>query len=197
MKKEYIYSVVFVFLLSAVLTTILAGANAFFLPQIERNEELAQKRAVLYVLNIPFQTDADVEQAFAEQIRTASVDGIDLFVQYDQSQVTTGYAVPFQGSGLWGLIRGYMGLSSDLDGLLGVEFTEHNETPGLGSRIDEEWYKEQYRNIPIEDGQPVLTDDDGDRKIDSITGATSTSNAVIDIIGRSASNAVETLEGEL
>ncbi len=197
MKREYIYTVLFTFVVSAVLTAILAGANAFFLPQIERNEELAEKRAILYVLNVPFADDSEVDTIFGESISEQNIDGLNVFTKYDEDGTAAGYAVPFQGSGLWGLIRGYMGIAADLSELLGIEFTDQNETPGLGSRIDEEWYKEQFRGIQLVDGEAVLTDDDGELLIDAITGATSTSNAVINIMRNSTASILSRLEGAL
>ena len=197
MKREYVYTVLFTFVVSAFLTAILAGANAFFLPRIERNEELAERRAILYVLNVPFSDDAEVERLFAESISEQQVGDLNVFAKSDDSGAVSGYAVPFQGAGLWGTIRGYMGLTADLSELLGIEFTEQNETPGLGSRIDEAWYKEQFRGIPLIDGAAVLTDEDGDLVIDAITGATSTSNAVINIVRNSTASILSRLEGAL
>lgn len=197
MKREYIYTVAFTFVISAVLTAILAGANAFFLPQIERNEELAERRAILYVLNIPFADDAEVERLFDEIIVPEQIGGLNVYTKLAADGSAAGYAVVFEGAGLWGLIRGYMGIAGDLSELLGIEFTEQNETPGLGSRIDEQWYKEQFRGIQLVDGQAVLRGDDGELLIDSITGATSTSNAVINIMRDSTASVLSRLEAAL
>lgn len=193
MKREYLYTILFTFAVTAGFTAILAAANAAFLPIIERNEALAERRAVLYVLGIPFESDAEVETAFTEVIRQESVAGTVIFVHEEEGRYLA-YAVPFEGSGLWGTIRGFLAVSADLSEIVGIEFTEQNETPGLGSRIEEQWYKEQYRGIPLDDQGAVLTDDTGADRVDAITGATSTSVAVIGIVERESARIVNTLE---
>lgn len=48
--------------------------------------------------------------------------------------------LPFHGAGLWGQIYGLLTLDKDFNTIKGVNFYEHKETPGLGSRIaDEPW----------------------------------------------------------
>lgn len=48
--------------------------------------------------------------------------------------------LPIHGAGLWGPIFGLLTLDKDLNTIKGVNFYQHKETPGLGSRItDEPW----------------------------------------------------------
>lgn len=61
-----------------------------------------------------------------------------------------------------------VGVSSE-GKVTGVEILDHLETPGLGSRIEEDWYLDQY--LGLETGRDYyLAKDGGD--IDAISGAT-------------------------
>jgi Na+-transporting NADH:ubiquinone oxidoreductase subunit C len=102
---------------------------------------------------------------------------------YDEDGSPISYAFPLDGQGLWGSIRGYIGVSATFDRLLGMEFVEQNETPGLGGRIDEPWFKEQFAGVPLIPGENLVYGSG----IDAITGATSSSNAVLNILNNTIS----------
>jgi Na+-transporting NADH:ubiquinone oxidoreductase subunit C len=44
--------------------------------------------------------------------------------------------LPVRGYGLWGTMKGYLALEPDLKTVIGLEFFDHKETPGLGGEID-------------------------------------------------------------
>jgi len=97
----------------------------------------------------------------------------------------SGYVVFAGGPGLWGEIEAVIGFTETRDKLTGVEFIKQNETPGLGARIAEEWFKEQFRGKM---GPFVLVPEstaEGEKELDAITGATRTSNFVLEIINQS------------
>ena len=77
-----------------------------------------------------------------------------------------------------------MGVSADYSKLIGIEFTSHSETPGLGGRIDEEWFKEQFRGIDLEDSQDdyIIYTPAAGGNVDAITGATLTSQSVREFV---------------
>lgn len=70
-----------------------------------------------------------------------------------------------------------------------MEFISQNETPGLGGRISENPYKEQYRNIDISgrDNNFIMNNPSPDGNIDAIAGATQTSNFVTQMINKALS----------
>jgi Na+-transporting NADH:ubiquinone oxidoreductase, subunit NqrC len=69
-----------------------------------------------------------------------------------------------------------------------VDFISQNETPGLGGRIEENWFKEQFKSEKLIDGRITVTaigqadENHENGKVDAITGATQTSKAVEKII---------------
>jgi Na+-transporting NADH:ubiquinone oxidoreductase subunit C len=182
-------------IISAVFALLLAGANKLFLPKIKENELLAERTAILYVLDIDQSgTAGEILARFEENVEETTVSGVGLYEYTSSDGKPIAYAVPFTGSGLWGTISGYMGVSAGLDEITGVVFTDQSETPGLGGRIDELDYREQFRGIKIEADTTLEYGQNGDTEIDAITGATSTSNAVMRILNQLLDETVSKLE---
>jgi Na+-transporting NADH:ubiquinone oxidoreductase subunit C len=193
MKQGPVYTIVFIFILTAVFTAVLAVADTFYAPRIAENVVLAERRDVLYALGLDSTGDAAALNArFDSQVTKETVGGVDVF---KQNLVGGPYAiaVPFKGSGLWGTIRGYLAVSSDFKEIAGIVFTEQQETPGLGGRIDELQYKEQFRGVPIT-GAKIVYGKNGDKQIDAVTGATITSNSVLRIVNEVLDDTLPKLE---
>lgn len=195
MKSGYVYTIVFMLIVSAVFTFFLAGANEILLPKIQENERLAERKSLLQVFDLDQSgTSEEVFARFDANIKQATSGGIDLYTQVDATGKVLGYAVPFTGGGLWGTIRGYLGVSADLKTVLGLVFTSQNETPGLGGRIEEPAYRDQFRSLAITLDQPLAYGEAGGSKLDAITGATQTSNAVLKILNTLLTETVSKLE---
>ena len=92
------------------------------------------------------------------------------------------YVVPIEGFGLWDLIKGYIALDLDLNTVKGISFYWHKETPGLGARITEDWFKKNFekKRILDEHGELVAvavakgSAQGNPHKVDGISGATLT-----------------------
>lgn len=187
-----VYTILFILVLSAVFAAALAGANALYRPRIEANRELAEKRDLLYVFGMDTGgTPGEVAARFDASVRKDTLGDLEVYARLDGAGVVEAYAVPFVGAGLWGTIRGYLGVSQDLQAVRGVVFTSHSETPGLGGRIDELAYKEQFRGLSLAGGARLAY---GEGDLDAITGATSTSNAVLRILNDLVENTLSGLE---
>jgi Na+-transporting NADH:ubiquinone oxidoreductase subunit C len=91
-----------------------------------------------------------------------------------------------QSAGLWGTITALVAVDESGSRITGIDFVSHSETPGLGGRIDEESFKEQFRGelissdssarVAVVSGQDTASKDDS--KVDAITGATRTSESI-------------------
>ena len=184
MKKGYLYTVIFMAVVSIVFTGLLAAVNAGYKNKIKKNQDTAVKFSILSSVGI--KTD-DADGEFNDKADEKKLGDMTYYL------IDTGdgeaYSFPFEGPGLWGTIRGYIGVSADLKSIKGLAFTEQNETPGLGGRIDEDWYKDQFKEVSTAGGL-AYGDESG---LDAITGATSSSNAVLNIIN----NFIETTLKEL
>jgi Na+-transporting NADH:ubiquinone oxidoreductase subunit C len=70
--------------------------------------------------------------------------------------------------------------------VLGISFYSHSETPGLGARISERWFTEQFQGLkihPVEGNKEIFYlkpegTGQAPNELDAVTGATGTSRAV-------------------
>ena len=184
MKKGYGFTLLFMILVSAVFSALLAGANVFARDSIEANQALDLQRSLLYALDIQTDgTDEGIRQAYADGVTDATLTEKTVPAKMADDGSISSYAFPFKGPGLWGTIEGYLGIAADGKTLTGIVFTAHSETPGLGGRIDEDVFKDQFRGLAIPaSGAMTLKDAGGTGDIDAITGATYTSRSVMALI---------------
>ena len=64
----------------------------------------------------------------------------------------------------------------------GVEMLSIGETAGLGMKSDESDFKNQFKDKQVEKFSYTKTGEEGDDKIDAISGATITTNAVTNAV---------------
>jgi Na+-transporting NADH:ubiquinone oxidoreductase subunit C len=180
-RENKIYTVVFTFIYTFVFILFLAIIYHFTVGKIEANKTLFQKRAILDALNIKFESDKDVPGIYEQTIKSFKAGNKDIF--YYENNGKKNYAMIYSGVGLWGTITGVLAVNEDLTRIVGIGIISHIETPGLGGRIEEPWYKNQYRDkLIINDklstiyssGAGDYNKDDG--SVDAISGATLTSN---------------------
>jgi len=100
-----------------------------------------------------------------------------------------GYAFIASGSGYGGNIDILVGLDSGF-GIKGVSILSQTETPGVGSRITENSFTDQFKGLSASD--IALKSEGG--KIDAITGATISSRAVVKAIQKKMVEIIDTLE---
>lgn len=196
MKRGHVYTLIFMVVITAVLVFALAAAYEGFKPAIKANKDLQEQRAVLYALGLDKDLkDSMVFDAYQANIQPATlngvseVNGVPVLAHMKDGQAQA-YAVPFEGAGLWGALRGYLGVTADLGQTTGLVFTYQNETPGLGGRIDETWYKEQFRGVPLQQGKSLVYGTAQGVKLDAVTGATQTSSAVLRTVNRTLSEVI-------
>ena len=88
--------------------------------------------------------------------------------------VAVGYAVLSEGVGFQGIIGIMIGYSKNFKFISGISIIESVETPGLGDKIRENNFLNQFKNLLIPASEKI--------KVDTITGATISSHAVEKII---------------
>ena len=101
--------------------------------------------------------------------------------------------LPVRGYGLWGTMKGYLALRPDFKTIIGLEFFDHKETPGLGGEIDNpKWKaiwkgKEVFSNsgdvvISVIKGSVDKSSNQSKYQVDGLSGATITSNGVTNLL---------------
>ncbi len=187
MRNSPMFNVLFMLVITAVFTGILSGIYEITKPTIELNEELSVKKAHLYAFNIDLPEKAsaeDIERIYDDKIDVEKIGDEDVYVAKGAGNQADAYGFTFAGGALWGEIEGILVLTPDLKKVVGIDFTEQNETPGLGGRIGEPEFKEQFRDVELNsDGSPLIySSSTRPGQVDAITGATLTSNSVLDIL---------------
>ncbi len=112
----------------------------------------------------------------------------DIYMIYSNG-AEIGFAFLAVGKGYGGLIDILIGLEDETT-LKGVTIVSHLESPGLGARITETAFTDQFTGINIAD--IALQQKGGE--IDAITGATISSRAVVEAIKATAVEKIESLE---
>ncbi|MEW6258283.1 MAG: FMN-binding protein [Thermodesulfobacteriota bacterium] len=184
--KEHIRSVLFMFGICLVFTAAVSAVNRMNEERIRQNEQRRIQGLVLNVLQIGggvAGSDTDISDLFQKHIRTATIGNRPLYIGRDpQSETVVGYAFPISGPGFWGPIEAMIAVDPQVSRIIGIAFYRHNETPGLGGRITEDWFQRQFVNRTLEtppSGKRYFVfrtqgTAKGNRELDAITGATET-----------------------
>ena len=169
---------------------VLAGLAIVFVhqwaqPQIEAHRARELRVAIQEVLGGPerYETRWVADGEVVEQLPAGadSTEAATVYAGYDASGRLVGYAVPGEKPGYQDVIRLIFGYDPAEDRVLGMKVLESKETPGLGAKItSDSSFIGQFEDIepPLEG----VKEDPGPQQVDMITGATISSEAVIDII---------------
>ena len=149
-------------------TLVLAVTYEITKPKIDEQFRLEEQEALELIL------------PEADSFKEKAIEGVEYFEAYKGDELK-GYCVRVTASGYNGYIRMLVGVN--LEGLIeGIEVLEHQETPGLGSKIDEvrpgekdPWFLRQFKG---KSARTIKVKKD----IDAITGATISSRAVTDTV---------------
>jgi electron transport complex protein RnfG len=112
----------------------------------------------------------------------------EVYIIYEDGE-KAGYAFMASGSGYGGNIDILVGLDSGF-GIKGVSILSQTETPGVGNRITESSFTDQFKGLSASD--IALKSEGG--KIDAITGATISSRAVVNAVKEKMVEILDTLE---
>jgi Na+-translocating ferredoxin:NAD+ oxidoreductase subunit G len=112
----------------------------------------------------------------------------DAFRVMDAEGKPLGWALTGAGNGFQGKIHLMVGLSNDLTETLGLKVLKDTETPGLGTKIRDGAFPQQF--YTIEEGHLQIGEGlyvvkrarENAREVEYITGATISSKAVVDIL---------------
>lgn len=216
--KKALYTLIFTLVVTGVFITALAVLNQSTRSRVEQNQRRMMYQSILYAFNIfpdsvreedlpassltsdiPWQAD-EVFDSVSQRIRQVRIaidfhsDSVDLYLLSAPDSQITAMGMFLKGEGLWGRIIAFAAVSADLQRMIGIDFIEQSETPGLGARIQELWFKRPFRRLDIQSllqaGSPVtmvnrISADDTltvRPYFESVTGATLTSKGILDMI---------------
>lgn len=182
-----IYPVIFMLIVALFFGTLLAVFYHSTTDRIREHRELRLKSAVLSVFDLPLE---DVQESYERYITELETPELFYYVAQDDT-LTLGYCFPIAGNGLWGGISALLAVNTDFTEIIAFQILDQNETPGLGGRISEEGFQNQFRgkafmvdNEIVEFRLNPEDDPAGEIEVNQITGATSSSQAVVSMIFR-------------
>lgn len=186
---ERVYTVAFMVAVTAVFISAVAGVHVLTAERVERNASLFLKRGVFEASGLDGAPSTPQLLAwFGRAVQPAAGGGDDpTFVVRDPATGALLATVRVRREpGLWGAIRAAVGVDG-VGRVTGLAILEQNETPGLGARIAEPWFRRQFRGrrAPVElDPEGTASADPG--RVDAVTGASISSRAVRDLVNRAA-----------
>ena len=184
-RESRIYPIFFMIIVTAFFIGILATFYQLTAEKVDNYRQRQLKLMVLGTFDLP--TD-NVEADFQRYITYKETENFSYY-QASQNDEFLGYCFPISGSGLWGTIEALLAVTPDLKKIINLEIVTQNETPGLGGRITEEWFKNQFADKllfvdnSLQKFQLVAENETLQaEEVSQITGATASSKAVVDII---------------
>lgn len=170
---------------------ILAGVFEVANPYILLNKEKELKEAIFIVL--PGAEDYDVIEKGEKGKKSTHKGKFTVYRGLDADGEPVGIAFKAEGVGFQGNIVLMVGLGMDYLELKGIKILEQLETPGLGNRIGEDQFEDQFRGVKIKPRVEYIKyrKPEKPNQIQAITGATISSDAVVKNINRAISEILE------
>lgn len=156
--------------ISMISALVLSASFSLTEPLIEANRIHRQEENIRAVL--------PMAHAFKER----SEEGLTFFEGFNEEGEFIGLAVNKVGPGFQGPLSLVIGVEGESFTITGVRVQDMAETPGLGARITEDWFLQQFQGLSQESKLMEL---------DGIAGATVSSDAVAMIIEMSLEEIVE------
>lgn len=195
MKKDSIlYVVVFTFVVCAAFVFFLALANQATKDQVAANRLFAERAAVLDAFGIEYTAPPEALEKYERFVKDQPVpegSGAEKAYRYEADGKTY-FAARVTGAGLWGSITAIVAADASTERLSGIQIIAQNETPGLGGRIDEAWFRDQFRGervgpegIRVQSGAEAKGTGDPDPDngfLDGVSGASRTSQSMEAIV---------------
>ena len=190
-KSSTIYVLLFMMVITVTFGVGLSAVHHATLGTLAKNETLNKNRTLSRAFLLEVAEDSP--QAFQDAVdRSISIETIfhegrtfEVCTTKPPMQNRVGFL--FTGYGFWGPIKGIAVFSEDLQTMVNIQFLEHQETPGLGARIEEPWFTDQFKGLEIGWNEPPAkrviiggaADPTAKNRVDAITGASQTSIALM------------------
>ncbi|MCM8773990.1 MAG: FMN-binding protein [Candidatus Omnitrophica bacterium] len=164
---------------------LLSLVNILARDEIEKNQRREIEEAIFNL------------SPLTKRIEIFSLDNDKVYRLLDQDNNLVGYGFIAQGNGYQGTIKILVVTNQSLDELEGIEIIESSETPGLGGRIREEFFKDQFKKLKVQPQIECVKD--GKKKanqIQAITSATISSRLAVDIVNQKIKDIRDNINNE-
>ena len=199
--KERAFMFVFMVVIASFFAGVIAAANLALADRIQVNRDLFRQRKILEALQlIPYGPESrkysgkELQEIFEERVRELTGRPVAGYTALTPEGEAGPIGILARWQGFWGPIEGIVSITSDDRRIRGIGIFSHSETPGLGARMTEPDFRKQFFAgemkvpAPVEEGEPSerLT-------IDAITGATRTTESIVQFLNESLPKTVDRL----
>jgi len=187
------YTLLFMICICVVFGGAVAVVHYATLEKMAQNDALHRNRIIAYAFDMADESvpPATLQTLIDRRLIPATITGekgFELLTDRETQRV----AFFFSGMGFWDRISGIIVLTPDLSKIVNLRFLDQKETPGLGARIEEPWFTNQFRNLTIDWQAPAdrrlvigaVSQSEVHNRVDAITGASQTSLALNQILNR-------------
>jgi Na+-transporting NADH:ubiquinone oxidoreductase subunit C len=177
---------------SFVCSVLVASAAVILKPRQQLNEEQFRQQIILDIAGL-YEPGADIAELYSsieeQTITLGSGKPATVYLVKDGDRIEQ-LVLPVEGSGLWGMMYGFLAVANDGNTVLGLQFYDHGETPGLGDQVDRPAWRAKWvgKKLYAADGTPQVEIIKGqapagsDHLIDGMAGATLTGRGVTTFI---------------
>ncbi|MDW7709708.1 MAG: FMN-binding protein [Deferrisomatales bacterium] len=190
--KDTLYPILFMAVLASFFGAVVSSLALITRDRVVAGERAQFRQHVLaaFHIQVPLEPEA-VARTWEERIQVREDAEGEYYLARAEDGSVLGYGFRFTGPGFWGPISGLLAVKPGGEELLGLSFTRHQETPGLGGRITEKWFRDQFEGkplLPLPDDAPALSfvfrEPRVPREVEAITGATQTITRLEEFLNR-------------
>ncbi len=177
-------------IIGSVSGVVLAVAFHYADPMIQANKEKELKEAIFVVL-----PDAKEYRVLE---KTVGLDKVVVYQGVGPNNAPVGVAFKADGGGFQGNVGVMVGLELDYFKLRGIKILDQVETPGLGNRIAEPKFEDQFKGVEIAPRIEYIKNRKPEKpnQIQAITGATISSDAVVKNINNAIGKVIKAFPKE-
>ena len=171
---------------------LIAVTSAALSPRIRQNEINKRNRMVTVLL-----PEAKDFILMEESIEIQSIQGkkekVDIYKAMSQADECVGWSFEAVGSGFADKIKLVIALDKNFEKIAGFDVLSSNETPGFGDQIKYDYFRDQFEGAPAGELRLITVGEreTKDSEIVAISGATISSEAVVEIVSNSVTQIKE------
>ena len=171
---------------------LIAVTSAALSPRIRQNE--INKRNRLVSVLLPEAKDFILlDEPVEIQSLQGKIEKVEIYKAMSGADECVGWSFEAVGSGFADKIKLVIALDKDFEKIAGFDVLTSNETPGFGDQIKYDYYRDQFKGAPAGELKLVTIGERStiDSEIVAISGATISSEAVVEIVSNSVTKVKE------
>ena len=174
---------------------LIAVTSAGLSPRIRQNEINKRNRMVKVLLPdakdfIPAEEEIEIQSPQGKE------EGVVIYKAMSDANECVGWSFEAIGSGFADKIKLVIAVDKNFKKIAGFDVLSSNETPGFGDQIKNDYYRDQFKGAPAGELKLVTVGEPGkiDSEIVAISGATISSEAVVDIVSNYVTQVKEQMQ---